>query len=82
MHGKNWQWDAFKRELSCNIFDMTEENLALYCNIIEKYKPEFIHGYMSSIMVLCKHIEKHSLTYRFKAFLQQVKLFIWISENS
>jgi len=69
LHGKNWQWDAFKRELSCNIFDMTEENLALYCRMIERYKPEFIHGYMSAIMILCKYIEKHCLKHHFTAVL-------------
>lgn len=69
--GENWQYDAFRRELSCNIFDLSEENLEQYCKAIEKYKPEFVHGYMSAITVLCKYIEKRTggLRHQFKAVL-------------
>ena len=67
--GQNWQWDAVKRELSCNIFDMTDENMELYCKQIEKYKPEFIHGYMSAVVNLCKYIENRGLAHQFKAIL-------------
>lgn len=67
--GADWQWDAFKRELSCNIFNMTQENLELYCRKIEKYKPEYIHGYMSAIMVLCKYIEKRGMEHSFSGVL-------------
>lgn len=67
--GADWQWDAFKRELSCNIFNMTRENLELYCRKIEKYRPEYIHGYMSAITVLCKYIEKRGLKHNFKGIL-------------
>lgn len=69
--GKNWQYDAFKRELSCNIFDLSEENLEQYCLAIEKYKPEFVHGYMSAVMILCKYIEKRcgGLKHQFTAIL-------------
>ena len=70
-NGKNWQFDALKRELSCNIFDMTDENMEQYCNAIEKYKPEFIHGYMSAIVILCKYIDRrhYELANKFKAIL-------------
>lgn len=67
--GQSWQWDAMKRELSCNIFDMTESNLKLYCEKIEKYKPEYIHGYMSAVILLCKYIEKHPIAHQFKGIL-------------
>lgn len=69
--GRNWQYDALRRELSCNIFDFSEENLEQYCKAIEKYRPDFVHGYMSAVMILCKHIEKRvgSLRHRFKAIL-------------
>lgn len=65
----NWQWDALRRELSVNIFEMTEENLKIYCQAIEKYKPEFIHGYPSAVRLLCKYIEKHPIRHQFKAVL-------------
>ena len=67
--GIDWQWDALKRELSCYIFNMTDENMRLYCKKIEKYKPEYIHGYMSAVVMLCKYIEKTGLKHHFKAVL-------------
>lgn len=69
LRGKNWQWDALKRELSCNIFNMTEITMEEYCIAIEKYKPEFIHGYMSAIMILAKYVEHRQLKHKFKAVL-------------
>lgn len=49
-------WDPLRRELSCNIFNMTPENMEKYCRAIEKHKPAFIHGYMSATVMLCKYI--------------------------
>ncbi|MBU3159852.1 AMP-binding protein [Clostridium frigoris] len=67
--GKCWQYDALRRELSCNIHDMCEDNLEQYCVAIEKYKPEFIHGYPSAIYTLCLYIKKRGLEHQFKAVL-------------
>ncbi len=69
LKGKSWQWDALKRELSIDIFAMTKENLRLYCDKIEKYKPEYIHGYMSAIMTLCNYIEQNGLQHSFSGVL-------------
>lgn len=69
LHGKNWQWDAFKRELSVNVFDMTDKTLPFYCGLIEKYKPRYIHGYMSAIKILCKYVENNPLKHNFQAVL-------------
>lgn len=69
--GRNWQWDAFKRELSINIFDMTPENMEQYCCAIEKYKPDFAFGYMSAMYTLCKYIKQRpqSIKHQFKGFM-------------
>lgn len=69
--GESWQYDALKRELSCDIFDMNDDNLEQYCKAIEKYKPEFVHGYMSAIISLCKYIKRRNrgLNHQFKAIL-------------
>lgn len=69
--GRNWQWDAFKRELSINIFEMTPENMEVYCKVIEKYKPDFAFGYMSAMYTLCKYIESRpqKLKHQFKGYL-------------
>jgi len=69
LKGKSWQWDALKRELSIDIFKMTKDNLRIYCEKIEKYKPEYIHGYMSAIIVLCKYIEKSGIHHSFSGVL-------------
>lgn len=71
LRGKNWQYDALRRELSCNIFDMCDKNLEEYCKAIEKYKPEFVHGYTSAIQMLCNYIEKREsgIRHKFKAVL-------------
>jgi len=67
----NYFYDPLRRELSCNIFDMREETMEEYCKAIEKYKPEFIHGYMSAIFMLAKYIDlkRGKLKHHFKAIL-------------
>lgn len=73
---KSWQYDALRKELSCNVFDMSVKNLHEYCGAIKRYKPDYIHGYMSAIVVMAKYIE-HShvdLKHQFKGILA-------ISEN-
>lgn len=69
--GRNWQWDAFKRELSINIFDMTPDNMEQYCIAIEKYKPDFAYGYMSAMYTLCKYIKIRpgGIKHHFKGFM-------------
>jgi len=68
---KNFFYDPLRKELSCNIFDMRDETMAVYCSVIEQYKPEFIHGYMSAIIILAKYIERNNivLKHQFKAIL-------------
>ena len=67
--GECWQYDALRGELSCDIHNMCEENLEQYCRVIEKYKPEFVHGYPSAIYTLCLYIKKRGLKHQFKAVL-------------
>lgn len=74
--GKCFQWDAFKKELSINIFEMTDKNMEAYCRAIEKYKPDVAFGYMSAMYVLCKYISNRPNTLK-----HQFKCFLGISEN-
>lgn len=64
-------YDPLRRELNCNIFNMTEDNMERYCCAVERYKPEYIHGYMSAIVMLVKYIasRKNGLNHRFKGVL-------------
>lgn len=69
--GQPYFYDPLRRELSCDIFNMTEQNMECYCQAIERYRPEFIHGYMSSIVMLAKYISgrKGGLRHQFKGIL-------------
>lgn len=64
-------YDPLRRELSCNIFNMTDETMEKYCLAIEKFKPQFIHGYMSAILMLSRYIatRKNKLNHQFKGVL-------------
>ncbi len=74
--GKIYQWDALKKELSINVFDMTPENMEIYCSIIEKYRPDVAYGYMSAMYMFCKYMDEQK-----KKLRHQFKCFIGISET-
>ena len=69
--GQPYFYDPLRKELSCDIFNMTEQNMESYCQAIELYHPEFIHGYMSSIVMLAKYISQRNggLRHQFKGVL-------------
>lgn len=64
-------YDPLRRELSCDIYNFNENTVKKYCVAIEKYKPEFIHGYMSAIIMFAKYVEINAtvLRHRFKGIL-------------
>lgn len=45
-----------------NSFRMTEEDMFNYVNAINRYKPELLKGYSSSLFEISKYIEKHKLS--------------------
>lgn len=65
---KKIEYDAFRKDLSINVFNMSEESIDEYFDKIEKYKPSFIYGFPSSIYVFAKYIKKSNrkLNNRFK----------------
>ena len=67
--GKIYQWDAARRELSIDVKNMDDKNCAIYCKVIERYKPDFIYGYPSSIFQLCEYIENNTINHQFRAIL-------------
>lgn len=68
-NGQPYFYDPLRRELSCDVFQLTEKNLEIYCQAIEKFQPEFIHGYMSAIMILAKYVETRGLKHHFHGIL-------------
>lgn len=65
----SYYWDGARKELRCNVHNMDAQHCEDYCRAIEKYKPEFLYGYPSSIFQLCKYIESRKLRHQFKAVL-------------
>lgn len=62
-------FDGLKNELRIDISNMTPENMEIYCKAIERYKPDYIHGYPSATLQLCKFIEKRGIKHQFKGAL-------------
>ncbi len=62
-------FDYIKNRLRINISNMTDEKMAEYCRAIEKYRPDFIQGYPSATLQLCKYIEQNGINHQFKGFL-------------
>ncbi len=62
-------FDALKNELRIDISQMSPENMEVYCRAIEKYKPNYIHGYPSATLQLCRYIEKRGLKHQFDGVL-------------
>jgi phenylacetate-CoA ligase len=47
-----WRWDNVEKRLLCSSYHLTPENLASYNAAFQKYRPDFIHGYPSSLFLL------------------------------
>lgn len=49
--------DRTMNQLLLNAFDMSNDNMELYSQAIEKFQPKCIYGYASSLTLLAKHIQ-------------------------
>jgi phenylacetate-CoA ligase len=47
-----WRWDTGEKRLLCSSYHLSTENLPAYAEAFEKYRPDFIHGYPSSLCLL------------------------------
>ena len=54
--GKPYQWDPALLELRLSPFQFTPENMQRYCELMEEYQIEFIHGYPSAINVFANYV--------------------------
>lgn len=52
-----------ERHIGLSAFDMNEENMRKYSEIIKKYKPLFLRGYPSSLYIFAKFCEKNSISF-------------------
>ncbi len=53
-----WEYDRGLRELRFSPFHMTEENMTLYLELIDKHRIQYIHGYPSAIFQLANYALK------------------------
>ncbi|MHB1102384.1 MAG: phenylacetate--CoA ligase family protein [Devosia sp.] len=54
--GKVYEWEPALRELRISVFPMTEEDVSLYIDLIDKHQIRYLYGYPSAIEVMCKHM--------------------------
>lgn len=52
-----------ERHIGLSAFDMNEENMRKYAEIITRYKPQFLRGYASSLYIFAKFCEEDSINF-------------------
>ncbi|EOX3943187.1 phenylacetate--CoA ligase family protein [Vibrio alginolyticus] len=61
-----WIYDYFESRYFFSTYHMTERNLKLYVDKLNKIKPDLIDGYPSSICILSRYILKNKISLDFK----------------
>lgn len=51
-----WRWDAVEQRLLMSSYHLTEANLPYYLEALQRYRPDFVHGYPSSVYLLAREI--------------------------
>ncbi|MGH6737160.1 MAG: hypothetical protein ACRECX_13950 [Methyloceanibacter sp.] len=51
-----FEWEAGLKELRCSPFAMTDARMDLYLDMIERRGIAYLHGYPSSIEIMCRHM--------------------------
>jgi phenylacetate-CoA ligase len=47
-----WRWDRYEKRLLCSSYHLAPHNAPAYAAAFQKYRPDFIHGYPSSLCQL------------------------------
>ena len=47
-----WRWDRIEKRLLCSSYHLTPANIPAYNAAFQRYRPDFIHGYPSSLFLL------------------------------
>jgi phenylacetate-CoA ligase len=50
-----WRWERAEQRLLCSSYHLAPQNLSAYVAALERYSPDFIHGYPSSLYLLAQH---------------------------
>ncbi len=51
-----YEWEPALRELKLSVFPMTDEDVALYLDLIDAHRVQYLYGYMSAIELFCRHL--------------------------
>ena len=61
-----WRYNAAIKQMVYSSFHITEENIPYYIESLNKYKPDSIDGFISSIYDISSYIERHDVKLEFK----------------
>lgn len=71
-----YKYNPIDQQIVLNPFKLNDDNIDEYVKIINKFKPEFIHGYASAIYNLCKIMNKKKISLDIN-----IKGVCFVSEN-
>ncbi|MHB0859491.1 MAG: phenylacetate--CoA ligase family protein [Anaerolineae bacterium] len=74
-----WDYNTDNNELVLSSREMSEENLGLYAEMLQSFKPQFINAYPSSLEVLARYMRRNNMRYTGAraAFLESETLYAW-----
>ena len=72
---KKWEYRPSDKSLILSSYDLTEENLKVYFDLINKFKPTAIQGYPSSLYILANFLKDNNLE------LSNLRCVLTSSEN-
>ncbi len=76
-----WRHNLAFNQLYLSAYHLTEEHLPAYVEQLEKYQPEVLVGYVSSVALLADHINRHGLSGAIRpraVLVSSETLFPWI----
>lgn len=62
-----WIYSSVEKQLFMSAYHLSDKNLPIYIEKLNKFQPEFIDGYPSAIYILAKYINAHKILLSFKA---------------
>lgn len=60
-----WRYNAACKQMIYSSFHLTEENIGYYVTSLNKFKPQAIDGFFTSICDVASYIERHKLQLKF-----------------
>ncbi len=61
-----WRYNDACKQMIYSSFSLTEENIGYYVDSLNKFKPQAIDGFFTSMLDVADYIERHNLTLEFK----------------